>query len=128
MNWMRLNRNGAMRLAAFAFLFALLTRALVPAGWMPGEHALVFCTSAGQVEISVDADGKPVTPQDHHRTADFCPFAAAPHLAQGAAEPPSLGGPVLLSSIVADAPYTERIALPLRRLREQAPRAPPIPV
>jgi hypothetical protein len=74
------------RLAGFLALLALVTRALIPAGWMPAVSSsaaglqIVICTQAGQQKLLLDQDGKPV-PTDQHEQApsdhSTCPFAGS---------------------------------------------------
>ncbi len=84
---MRELRHIAVALA----LAAMLLRALLPEGWMPNPGGIagtpvVLCTSYGMEHIVLDADGKPVKPQDSQRS-DICAFAASAHLAQGSMAP-----------------------------------------
>jgi hypothetical protein len=78
-------------------LAAMVLRALLPAGWMPGASAgtpLVVCTMNGPELLALGADGKPLKHQPadarHH---EMCPFAAAAALAApSAAAEPALPG------------------------------------
>lgn len=120
-----------LRLAAVMLaLTAMLLRALLPAGFMPGVAAggssIVVCTMDGLVRIALDADGKPVKKQPaqddaHHQ--QLCPFAAAVQLAS-----PSSAGALIAPSHA----FTLALdVLPQSRLaafeghRAQSPRAPP---
>lgn len=71
-----------MRLAGLQIaLAAMVLRALLPAGWMPGQSAdvpLVICTMDGAVHAPAQP-GHPIDRSD--RDHQLCPFAAAVHLA-----------------------------------------------
>lgn len=70
-------------------LIALILRALVPVGWMPGDtptQPITICTVNGPQQLT--PDGGTVPPADHHGPDQqglgqhgLCPFAGAPHLA-----------------------------------------------
>ena len=110
-------------------LVAMLLRALLPVGWMPGTTAsgamaLVICSGDGPALFmpgmaGMDHKSKPGT--NHHN--EECPFAAAPHYAP----PASLA--VLASTILAPAAIQSRtirsLAVAGTRHTPQAPRAPP---
>jgi hypothetical protein len=58
----------AKRAYALLVLALFVSRALVPAGWMPdfaasGGSPIVICTASGFATLYVDADGKPI----HHK-------------------------------------------------------------
>lgn len=115
-------------------LVAMLVRALVPAGWMPGtmpSHAaaLVVCPMEGGGQMTM-ADGMamdhndqaPKSPdQDHSKHQTSCPYAMTSHWV-----PPAVSAvpiPSGISATVAERPILivarERLHLP------QIPRAPP---
>jgi hypothetical protein len=109
------------KFARHILLAALLLRALVPLGWMPGtpvlgQAAWIICTADGGI-----THGDPGKEQDRHQQP--CAFAAAhlmaPPVALAAAAPPlrtaareSAAVPAAISVTAAFTP--------------QAPRAPPI--
>ena len=108
-------------LARHLLLAALLLRALVPLGWMPGsaqlgQAAWIICTADGQIQHG--APGKDGTALQHQP----CAFAAAHALASPEAHhfvEPLLRAAAL--DIVA-APAAIRIAA---AFAPQSPRAPP---
>jgi len=77
--------------AALLTLFAILCRAVIPAGWMPvfastsGQgFSIIICTAAGPSHLLLDANGvpgKPAPGDDSSQEHQLCPFAAAPVLA-----------------------------------------------
>jgi hypothetical protein len=112
-------------------LAAMLLRAMLPDGWMPGPAntsgvPIELCTVSGPVNVAVGEDGKlskQIPAQNDGRHTDVCPFAAAPHfvtmsptvvLAPRSAE--AFLTPRLLQSSVVDA---------AQRHTPQSPRAPP---
>jgi hypothetical protein len=72
------------RIVWFA-LAAMLLRALLPLGWMPGSFAagvpLVICTPQGAKQIHLGQDGKPVSPEPGSAATAACVFSAAAPLA-----------------------------------------------
>jgi len=116
--------------AIYVALAAMMLRALLPAGWMPGTFAsgsaLVVCTMSGPVDLVLGADGKPLK---HHssegdaRHHEMCPFAGAPHLAS----PSAIAGAALPSYAIAAAFEVSRVVFAARATRysPQSPRAPP---
>ena len=71
-------------------LVAMLLRAILPVGWMPGAaensaSPFVICTVNGPVHAAHVPDG-PKHSQDDGRQNDVCPFAASVHLATPTAE------------------------------------------
>ena len=82
---LRLTQQTMLQLA----LAAMVVRALVPAGWMPGPSEgatgapLIICTGQGLATVYLDAAGKPIPHHDQGQThqRDVCPYAAAGHLA-----------------------------------------------
>jgi hypothetical protein len=113
-------------------LVAIVTRALVPVGWMPNMTGfgplIVMCSKDGPVPFPFDPGSKspkhdPSHDGDHHTV---CPFNAAPHFAVSAS-----------ATTVAEVP-AEFVGTPLipastslrsvRRHEPQSPRAPPYPV
>lgn len=110
-------------------LAAMVLRALLPAGWMPGASAgtpLVVCTMNGPEQIILGADGKPLKhqpSQDDARHHEMCPFAAAAQLASPSmpAEPALPGYAVLGAQDIA----RNYIAAGAQRHAPQSPRAPP---
>jgi hypothetical protein len=76
-----MNRSQRHILATFSLL-AILLRALLPTGWMPGTAAdgsasFVICTTQGMMQG--DRPGDAPATSDDGRQHDICPFAAAPH-------------------------------------------------
>jgi hypothetical protein len=112
------------RAGVWLALAAMILRAALPAGWMPGTASgipLVICTAAGAVTLPFDIDGRPLSPQSTHDTAP-CVFAAAPPLATPATTP----------AILPPSWHTAYAALPepvqssgRLDLRVAQPRAPP---
>lgn len=110
-------------------LAAMVLRALLPAGWMPGASAgtpLVVCTMNGPERIVLGADGKPLKHQPSQDDAlhhEMCPFAGAPHLAS----PSAVAGIALPSYAIVVAFDVSRgtsfAGAP--RYSPQSPRAPP---
>jgi hypothetical protein len=84
--------SGVRRRAAWFALLAILLRAFIPAGWIPGDFSagipLVICTANGAVTLPFDIAGKPLPAhgQDSLRDA-HCVFAAAASLAMPALPP-----------------------------------------
>jgi len=107
--------------------FAILLRALLPAGWMPGHAAdgtisFVICSVDGVHRG--DGDGHANKTGDDGRQHDACPFAAAPHVATPvtAAQiaPPS-------HAVLDEASFAFSHAAPQSAIYlPQSPRAPPI--
>jgi hypothetical protein len=115
--------------AVHVALAAMVLRALLPAGWMPGASAgtpLVVCTMDGPVRIALGADGKPLKHQplqDDARHHEMCPFAAAPHLATPSAPAQlALPGYAILGSREVARQY---VVTGAGRYAPQSPRAPP---
>lgn len=110
-------------------LAAMVLRALLPAGWMPGASAgtpLVVCTMNGPQQIVLGADGKPLKhqpSQDDARHHEMCPFAAAATLAtpSAPATPALPGYAVLIPQRLANG----YLAASAQRHTPQSPRAPP---
>ena len=108
-------------------LVAMLLRAILPVGWMPGAAdnaatAFVICTVNGPVHAAPAHDGGKHG-QDDGRQNDVCPFAASVHLATPAAVV-SVAPPTQIASFTF-------IHLPARAVQSAAryaiasPRAPP---
>lgn len=119
-------RTAAVSLA----LAAMMLRALLPAGWMPGAIAsgtpLVLCTMGSMAHAAPAKNGGPLERKPTHddgRHHEVCPFSAAPHLA-----PPAAAAAILPSYAVTGG--AARLAQsPLRQVSRyvpQAPRAPPV--
>ena len=115
--------------AVYVALAAMMLRALLPAGWMPGVNAgtpLVVCTMNGPVSLALGPDGKPLKhqpSQDDARHHEMCPFAGAPNLAS----PSTVAGIIPPSHVVAaarDISDTASFAGTAQYSR-QSPRAPP---
>jgi hypothetical protein len=101
-------------------LVAMILRALMPMGWMPGaslDAPFAICTMSGPLQHAPD-NGK--VPADHHV---ICPFAAAPHLA-AAPELPQLAMPAIHAQ-AAEADRTYAVIL-AARFTPGSPRAPPL--
>ncbi len=84
--WLR--QSGTMRgVFAAALLFALATRALIPAGFMPTATpygiTMALCSGLNAVDMGLDPDGAPSDDQ----TAKLCIFAA---VNTGLADAPAL--------------------------------------
>ena len=109
-------------LARHILLAALLLRALVPLGWMPGsaqlgQAAWVICTADGQIQHGTP--GKDDATQQHQP----CAFAAAHVMA--APQASAIAAPQLRTAALETgmAPAIPRVAA---AFTPQAPRAPPI--
>lgn len=110
-------------LARHLLLAALLLRALVPLGWMPGsaqlgQAAWIICTADGSVQHG--APGKDDAPQ--HQPP--CAFAAAHVMASPQAH--SLALPSLQAATV-EATAAPALLYLATAFTPQAPRAPPFP-
>jgi hypothetical protein len=125
-----------LRLAAtYAAIAAMMLRALLPEGWMPGTTpsgmpALVICSMDEPVQIMPDHGmsdtmdmSKPMPAHGDNGHHETCPFAAAPHFAAPA------GLPVLAeasaTSVRGEIFENFAVASNGRRHSPQAPRAPP---
>jgi hypothetical protein len=114
--------QGIVRAARHLALIALLLRALVPAGWMPGTAAdapFVICSVDGAAQHTPDGH-KPADDASHQ---DGCPFAAASHLAKTSDTAP-LAAP-LLRAFAAPSPTAAQSLTRIAVYRAQSPRAPP---
>lgn len=109
-------------------LAAIVLRALLPAGWMPGQTAsgdpgFVICTMQG-VETASGAVGETQNP--HHKSGQansVCPFAATAHSASG---PFMASLPAPVSFATAEANYAWLTILTAHyQYTPQSPRAPP---
>ena len=108
-------------------LAAMVLRALLPVGWMPGPSAslpLVLCTMNGPVQVMVPLGDEP----SKHKTDDgsqhgICPFAASVHFAVASAAPTL--APSSLSLALASTLALPRAWAPAKRHTPQSPRAPP---
>ena len=82
-----------LRLAAICVaIVAVLTRALVPVGWMPGaaadpHSALVPCQAMGGMLMPVEHSPGQTPAKPHQET---CPFAATAHFTMPVAMPSAL--------------------------------------
>ena len=140
-----ISRIGAVRnlrlAATYAAIAAMMLRALLPEGWMPGTTpsgmpALVICSMDEPMQIMPDTAmsgtmgmsgtmdmSKPMPAHGDNGHHETCPFAAAPHFAAPA------GLPVLAeaSATSVRGEIFEKFADASngRRHSPQAPRAPP---
>jgi len=119
-------KPGFRRAAMHFALVAMLLRALLPAGWMPGEAAngqslLVICSVAAPAgHAHRDQHQAPAGQHAHEE----CPFAAAPHVA-----PPALAEAFALPATFArfaNPPASRDAIAAASSHRPQAPRAPPL--
>ncbi|HTO41191.1 MAG TPA: DUF2946 family protein [Rhizomicrobium sp.] len=117
--------------AIYVALVAMVLRAMLPAGFMPGVTAdgstIVVCTMDGLVQLQLDADGKPVKQsplQDDARHQQLCPFAAVAQLA-GPTSAPTLIPPSLVLTLTQQTLPPTRVATADWH-RAQSPRAPPL--
>ncbi len=119
---MRGDKTGMTRLARHLLLAALLLRALVPLGWMPGspqlgQAAWIICTADGQIQHGIP--GKDEAAQQHQP----CAFAAAHVMASPQGE--GLTPPLLRTTAIE--PQTALVpAFVAAAFTPQAPRAPPL--
>ena len=109
-------------LARHLLLAALLLRAMVPLGWMPGsaqlgQAAWIICTADGQIQHG--APGKDDTAHQHPP----CAFAAAHVMASPQAS--AIAAPVLQAAVIETRtlPTAFHVAA---SFTPQSPRAPPI--
>ncbi len=114
-----------LRLAGLQIaLAAMVLRALLPAGWMPGHvpgAALTICTAEGRIIVHAPAlPGHPAAPSD--RDHPLCPFASAVHFAV-AADAIVLPAPSLFGRTRAPARGMARHAT---LLTPYSPRGPPV--
>jgi hypothetical protein len=114
-------------LALFA-LAAIVLRAIVPVGWMPGTSEsgtpIILCTAQGLLEIAVGADGKPVDQgeQESAPHAPPCVFGANANFTT----PPDTFEPAPSPAYVQATLGFEPESRPVRiYLRPQQARAPP---
>jgi hypothetical protein len=100
-------------------LAALILRAMLPAGWMPGSHGLTICSATlGAIHHDVapgHADGK--------SAHEECPFAASAHMA-AAPDAPSMAMPVFHA--FAASVDRARASVIAARFSPGSPRAPPL--
>ena len=108
--------------ALHVVLVAMLLRALLPAGWMPGPvsaGAFVICTVDGPV-----APAKPSHAPDHDRNGTTpCVFAAAAPLSSPASAPMA-PAPIAFAGHIVFAAHRDDAAS-LASYRPNAARAPP---
>ena len=109
-------------LARHLLLAALLLRALVPLGWMPGsaqlgQAAWIICTAAGDIQHGTP--GKDDSSQQHQP----CAFAAAHVMAAPVAH--ALAAPLLQTAALESAAVPAGVST-TASFTPQAPRAPPI--
>lgn len=127
-----------LRLAATtAAVAAMLLRALLPEGWMPGTTSsgmpeLVICTMDQPVQAAVMAmpmmgqDGKMNMPSPGHGDnghRESCPFAASPHVAAPASLP--VLAEASITSVRFEGPDDFSSIKSARHYTPQEPRAPP---
>ena len=116
-------RLGGVQIA----LVAMILRALLPVGWMPGSadnSAFVICTVNGPLQAAHLPDtGRHQPGQDDGRQNDVCPFAASVHFAT-----PTAVASVAPSTQVASFTSVLSPASAVRaaiRYARPSPRAPP---
>lgn len=115
------SRSGWLALAAFV---ALLTRVLVPAGFMPaGAMAVTICTASGLKTLMLDGDGHPLTPAKAHHDSP-CAFSGLGALGPAPVALTPIGLVLLLLALRPLAPIPHAPARP-RRLMPPA-HAPPL--
>lgn len=134
--WPSMTRK--IRLAATtAAVAAMLLRALLPEGWMPGTTSsgmpeLVICTMDEPVQAApmsmpmMGQDGKMNMPSPGHGDnghRESCPFAAAPHVAAPASLP--VLAEASITSVRFETPDSLLGVKNARHYTPQAPRAPP---
>ena len=109
--------QGFFRAARHLAIIALLVRAMLPAGWMPGAHTgLTICSVATLGVIHHDG------PTDSKAQHEECAFAAAAHLAS-APQAPVLTLPTFHAFLAAtDRDYATVLAA---HFTPQSPRGPP---
>lgn len=115
--------QGIVRAGKHLALIALLLRALVPAGWMPGTAAaspFVICSVDGAVQHTPDGHKLPDDTAHHNA----CPFGATPHFVK-TPEPVAIAVPSLRSMTVPQFGKTRPVPS-LSAYRTQSPRAPPL--
>jgi hypothetical protein len=112
--------QGISRAARHLALLALILRALVPAGWMPGTAAgtpFVICS----VDSAQHAPSGQKPGDDGHQH-EACPFAATAHLAATPDAPQIALPPVHTAAAVTSTLHAAAIAA---RFTPGAARAPP---
>jgi hypothetical protein len=119
-------KPGFRRAALHFALVAMLLRALLPAGWMPGQAAngqslLVICSVTAPADRAHQDQHQAPAGQHAH---EECPFAAAPHVA-----PPALAAafthPATFARF-ANPPASRDAVLATAAYQPQSPRAPPL--
>ncbi len=122
-----MNRN--LRFAAvYVAIAAMMLRALLPTGWMPGTGnglGITVCSMNGPVQLDIGPDGKAQKhqQQDDGRSHETCPFAAAPHFASPAALPAVAAPTALAATIKRD--FRRAVASGSDRNPPQLTRGPP---
>lgn len=118
------------RLALLLVVCALALKALVPAGFMLGQHGTVLT-----IEICADASGsaltkqivipQPDTKQGHEKDANVCPYAALGFAALTGADAALLA---LALAFILALGFAPAATLPLRRIPFLRPplRGPPV--
>ena len=121
----RLLPNRNRLIVAWLVLCAIMLRAWIPQGFMPGPIAngkpLVICSDGIYKTVLIDAQGKFLTEQKKH-TQSLCPFAEAP-----------LASPIPTAiawqpEYIPDTPVAQRLAngvLPSHSPHIHLPRGPP---
>ena len=117
-----------LRIAAVTIaLFAMITHALVPLGWMPGSagmgHAAALVPCDGHHAMEMQGPAKPKPKHENSHRQDVCPFGAASHFAQ-AANLPSLIPRTLEFAAVQQFANTPQVST-AARLSPHSARAPP---
>jgi len=114
------------RFAVHIALIAMILRALLPAGWMPGTPAdgpgLVICTMDGGLSAASGHGQDHKNPDDGQHHA-ICPFAAAAHLAQASDSATTVASLISSGRAISFDPDDAVLHRPPHT--SQAPRAPP---
>jgi len=119
------------RYAVVFALAAMILRAVVPTGWMPGAQVLsggvpiVVCTLTGEKHIVLDAGGQPVPSDRQHESGGDqapCAFAAVASLAPPVAAVAFI--PILIESPPAASAARIEVPRPAPKTAWQS-RAPP---
>ena len=94
------------RWLSLMMLVVFAARCLVPAGFMleassasDGTLTMVICTGQGTQMISVDADGKPISPKPAHVDNGLCAYSASGSVALAAFEPLDLTTQVYAAAV-----------------------------
>jgi len=108
-------------------LAAMMLRALLPTGWMPGVASggatITVCTLNGPVQLDVGGKAHKQNKQDDGRSHEACAFAAAPHFASPAALPVAVAS--IATAVVLERDGQTTLPASRDRYSPQLSRGPP---